>query len=90
MSGKKNFRQSNLLKHQRNKACPSTKPGEKTTSRIRGNPVSAHDAQFLCHQCHKSFKYRQSLQYHIESIHMDKKNFACHICGEFSQVFFVK
>ena len=81
MSSKKIFRQSNLLKHQRNKACPSTKPGEKTTSRIRGNPVSAQDAQFLCHQCHKSFKYRQSLQYHIESIHMDKKNFACHICG---------
>ena len=43
--------------------------------------MSAQDAQFLCHQCHKSFKYRQSLQYHIESIHMDKKNFACHICG---------
>ena len=21
------------------------------------------------------------MQYHIESIHMDKKNFACHICG---------
>lgn len=38
--------------------------------------------KFLCDQCHKSFKYRQSLQYHIESIHLEKKNFACHICGK--------
>ena len=75
-------RQSNLLKHQRNKACPSIKPGGKFTSSIRGNPVTPDsNNHFLCHQCDKSFKYRQSLQYHIESIHMDKKNFACQFCG---------
>ena len=43
--------------------------------------ANSEDHKFLCDQCHKSFKYRQSLQYHIESIHTDKKNFACHICG---------
>ena len=32
---------------------------------IEANAVP-EDHKFLCHQCHKSFKYRQSLQYHIE------------------------
>ena len=94
-------RKTNLIKHQRNNACPAMKKNSSNdnvtiidaSAKIAPNEESApdetsgaivansEDHKFLCDQCHKSFKYRQSLQYHIESIHTDKKNFACHICG---------
>jgi len=98
-------RKTNLVKHQRNNACPAMKKlsnevvmiNEQTNDDdtllddasvsvidIAASSMvepSTEDHKFLCHQCHKSFKYKQSLQYHIESVHTDKKNFACHVCG---------
>ena len=86
-------RKNNLLKHQRNNACPGTKKpnsaNEPAAAAVHPemveeeieNEESTTDDRFLCDQCHKSFKYRQSLQYHIESVHMDKKNFSCNVCG---------
>jgi KRAB domain-containing zinc finger protein len=50
-------------------------------SKEKESPETTEEDKYLCDRCDKSFKYRQSLQYHIESIHMDKKDFACHICG---------
>ncbi len=85
-------RKSNLVKHQRHNACAASKPAKasrkeaKKARLARGEHPNEHedngmDARFLCDQCDKCFKYRQSLQYHIESVHMDKKDFACNICG---------
>lgn len=79
-------RKTNLTKHQRNNACPGTKKSDNAEGNEDDDQEEAGngstDNKFLCDQCHKSFKYRQSLQYHIESVHMEKKNFPCQVCGK--------
>lgn len=73
-----------MLKHQRNNACPGKKvcDNDNIKQEDHEDQDDKSDHKFLCDQCDKSFKYRQSLQYHIDSVHLEKKTFSCQVCGK--------